>query len=234
MLSAEGGYYPSRDRLQVMCKALPQFDRNNFRVCFNAFLDLNDEQDVREITETIRDYRPKVLIYDPFVQFHQQDENAASEMARVLGLMRRINEDFHVASIVVHHTGKNEENGARGSSAIAGAYDSAIFVKRREKDHVLSFDMRHVETPPDLHLRFDADTLWFQRFLEDGVAKVLYTVGQSMTKKELADACVKAGLYTAITNAYKGIDRVADGGEIEEREGRYHVRFSPLSSSPGE
>lgn len=57
------------------------------------------------------------------------DENVAREMTAATNALHRIRDSFGGLVIAVHHTGKNAEAGARGSSALRAAADTEIAVE---------------------------------------------------------------------------------------------------------
>ncbi|MBI5020550.1 MAG: AAA family ATPase [Ignavibacteriales bacterium] len=223
-LSAEGGYYPIRDRIKTMVTDIKEEHRNNFKMCFNARLNLMVEEDLDLIVEHIDAYKPKVLIIDPFVRFHDNDENSASEMSKVLGNIRHLIEQYNLSIILVHHAGKDNTRGLRGSSAIVGEYDSSIHIANSGETSSLSFDMRHVKTPEDRKIIFDDKTLWFDVFLnETPVVNVIKAIGSSATKKEIVDILMNEHSYSD-SGAYKAIDRAVAKNLITTKDGTYSLQ----------
>lgn len=110
------------------------------------------------IQREIEEVRPDVLILDPFAKFHLSDENSAQQMGAVLRVADHWIEDYNVAVVLVHHTGKEnpeypKRGGAklRGSSAIFGDVDTFVDVVRKSANHVkepilqLDFELRQGE-----------------------------------------------------------------------------------------
>lgn len=60
------------------------------------------------------------------------DENSAKDMGIAVGGIDEIRTETAAAMLTVHHTGKDKERGARGSSALLGAVDTEIVVTREE------------------------------------------------------------------------------------------------------
>jgi hypothetical protein len=58
------------------------------------------------------------------------DENSARDMSRFIGRCDQIERAFGCLVAVVHHTGKDESRGARGSNALLGALDCEWTVER--------------------------------------------------------------------------------------------------------
>lgn len=59
------------------------------------------------------------------------DENAASEMNKVVGRITAVKEALNTTVLIVHHTGKDAERGARGSSALNAAMETTLEIKRK-------------------------------------------------------------------------------------------------------
>ena len=56
------------------------------------------------------------------------DENHAGAMSGVIYNLKRIQKDLDCTVLIVHHSGKNEENGMRGSSSLKASMDSVLHV----------------------------------------------------------------------------------------------------------
>ena len=96
--------------------------------------------------------------------FKGTKKRTSSQIMEVLGRLRSIIDNFTTSIILVHHTGKNESRGGRGSNAIEGEYDSSIYIKReRGKSQTkLLFDLRHEESPKPRDIHFNSETNWFE------------------------------------------------------------------------
>jgi hypothetical protein len=57
------------------------------------------------------------------------DENSAQDMGRAVAVADAVRDAQNVATILVHHTGKDQDKGARGSSALFAAVDASLFVR---------------------------------------------------------------------------------------------------------
>lgn len=66
--------------------------------------------------------------------FGAGDENRAADMGGFIAGCDQIKVRTGATVLMVHHTGKNEDNGARGSSALRAALDVELFVKREGGD----------------------------------------------------------------------------------------------------
>lgn len=221
IFSAEGGYYPNRARIQKMCQPIDDETRKNLdiglEICFDSRIKIEDEEDYKSLSAKIGEFKPSVIIIDPFVKFHQLDENSSRDMGTILGRLRNLMEDFKISIILVHHLGKDASLGARGSSAILGEYDSCITLSKVGSEnkyrHRLEFDLRHSVSPDSRTIVFNPEAFWFIEETSPIVA--LINENGSMNKKDLVELCLSEGLYKSSGGAYKAIDRLVTGGEIK-------------------
>lgn len=92
-----------------------------------------NSMDLHQLCKVLREdpaYNYRVLVLDPFAEFHDRDEENAQEMAEVLDCLNMIsNANPNCALLVVHHTTKSSWSrtatlaNARGSSRLAGSFD---------------------------------------------------------------------------------------------------------------
>jgi RecA-family ATPase len=82
-------------------------------------LRLDTETDRDCLEETVRVARPRLLVLDPFVRLHAIDENAAGEVAPLLGYLRRPERTYETAVLLGHYVRKGAANlrGGRRSAA---------------------------------------------------------------------------------------------------------------------
>ena len=90
---------------------------------------LDDVASFRRLARTIVDLRPRVVVLDPFREFHRLDENDADTMAALLRPLRQLARGTGTLLVLVHHRGKRGTDAslaARGSTAITGAVDLVL------------------------------------------------------------------------------------------------------------
>lgn len=228
ILSAEGGYHPNRERIQRMCKAIDTNNELSLNICFDPRLKLESEDDYSRVEETIIEYESEILIIDPFVKFHYLDENSARDMGRILERIRRLINDYKMSIIMVHHLGKDQSHGARGSSAILGEYDSCITLTKEGSDAQLlnrvDFELRHAISPEPRKLAFNEETNWFEEEISPFVK--LITEHGEMNKKELIDLSVSNGIFPKST-AYKRLAELEKSNKlIINSDGKYGLPTS--------
>lgn len=224
-LSAEGGYFPNRDRFKTICSAINFSGDGNVKVCFDSRIKLEDDNDYEELEDILEDFKPEVLVLDPLVKFHHKDENSAQEMGIILERLRNIIEDHKLAIILVHHLGKSPQNGARGSSAILGEYDSSLTLTRiKDSNKVkVDFELRHAEAPSTKTILFNPIDFWFG-LEENEFVKILKDHG-SLPKKDWVDLSLELGLYKDDSGAYKRIDKELElGSVVLNTDGTYALK----------
>ena len=210
---AEGGYFPNRKRLQKMAENISPDNTDNFLIEFPTFILLNHQESYNEIYKEIKKSDAEVVIFDPLIRFHDAEENSATGMSEVLDIIRQLIEKLGISVILVHHTGKVQSKGGRGSSVIIGEYDSCITIHKAQDDYIrLTYDMRHVETPPSNQIRFNSDTFWFEK--KDGILELLESSGSIMDKKELFDKC-----DIPDPTIYKQLKKLKQTGKVGEEDG---------------
>src|SRR5438045_2169074 len=106
--------------------------------------------DRQRLTYTIEALQPVLLVLDPLIRLHQLDENDASQVAPLLGFLRQLQRQFHVAVLLVHHAKKDGASlrpgqALRGSSELHGWGDSNLYL-RRHRDQ-LSLTVEHRAAP---------------------------------------------------------------------------------------
>jgi len=230
-LSAEGGRWSNQKRLKTMSAAFGCAIPSNLLITFHAGILLHDEEDGKSLRDAIMGYKPDVLIIDPLVKFHSVDENSARDMSEIMRILRDLIEKFRLSVVLIHHMGKDEGRGVRGSSAITAEYDSYIGLEKTKEGYFLDFDMRHVETPDRTKLQFNPATLWYERTDQSAVERILS--GQAgMTRKELVRALRSSGEYESDGGAYKGIKKDIDRRAIVFKDELYWLPDHPALRSP--
>ena len=230
ILSAEGGYYPNKDRIKRITNNIDRKSlQNHAYIKLNCNLYIDKKEHYDEIEGLISKHKIDVLILDPFIRFHHQEENSSSSMSEVMALIRQLIMSTNVSVILIHHTGKQVSRGGRGSSVITGEYDSAIYMEKRCNGKVqLKFDMRHVEIHPNIDLQFNSDTFWFEESMdsatesENQAVALLKKNGGRMKKSDIVKKLEENNTASSST-AYRWIDSAKKDNEITENLGKLEV-----------
>ncbi len=161
---AEDSLAAVRERLGALSKrhdlAIDDLDIDVITVS-SMRLDLSRDQ-IR-LQKTVRALSPRLLILDPLVRIHGADENSSAEISSLLAYLRRLQREFDVSLVVVHHVRKSSSpsqapgQGLRGSGDLHAWSDSALYLRRKGDDVVVTVEHRSAPTPSPFALRLVAD-----------------------------------------------------------------------------
>jgi hypothetical protein len=148
-----------RDRLVGLARARGvDFAALDVRLIVEPALRLDRGEDVARLRATLARHRPRLLVLDPWVRLQRCDENKATEVSAVLGVLREMSREFVTSIALVHHTRK--EPGAhpgqelRGSGDFHAWGDSNLYLHRRRDRISLSIEHRSAASPPPVRLEF--------------------------------------------------------------------------------
>ena len=143
----------SESALRLRLESLAQHHRLqlahlDIRVITADSLRLDRIIDQERLEATLMLHRPILLILDPLVRLHAIDENAAGEIAALLGFLRVLQRKTGSAIALVHHAKKavSAHGGAgyslRGSSDLYAWVDSFLYLRRHHGQLMLSSEHR--------------------------------------------------------------------------------------------
>jgi KaiC/GvpD/RAD55 family RecA-like ATPase len=102
------------------------------------------------------------------------DENASTDMGAFVANVDRLREATSATVVVVHHTGKNVANGARGWSGLRAAIDTEVEIG---EGGVISFEkQRDLEKIPDIRFRLEVINLGHGAAGKDITSCVLHPI----------------------------------------------------------
>jgi len=117
------------DRTTKMCQGNPEYltglpnlfcPKVNGNVTWSGFFDDKKfQQQVIRLVKSIEDaegVKVDMMVIDPLISYHSQDENDNSRMRSTLDAISAVSNELKVTPIVIHHA--NKEGGLRGASAI--------------------------------------------------------------------------------------------------------------------
>ena len=120
----------------------------DLRIITADSLRLDRTTDQERLEATLLLHRPALLILDPLVRLHAIDENAAGEIAALLGYLRLLQRKSGAAIALVHHARKNvsasggDGYSLRGSSDLYAWVDSFLYLRRHHGQLLLSAEHR--------------------------------------------------------------------------------------------
>jgi hypothetical protein len=155
---AEDAIPAIRERLESLCchhqVSLASLDV--FVITANV-MRIDQHADQQRLRATIEAFRPNLLLLDPLVRLHRQDENSSADMSALLGFLRQLQRELHTAVVLVHHARKNGAAGQpghalRGSSDLHAFGDSNLYLRRIRHRLVLTIEHRAASSPEPLDL----------------------------------------------------------------------------------
>ena len=96
-------------------------------------LNLTTENEARDFAKAVASQvgELRMIVVDTLNQTATgADENSAQDMGRYIAGMKRLRDATGATVVVVHHSGKDETRGMRGSTALLGAMDTTVEVAR--------------------------------------------------------------------------------------------------------
>jgi len=197
--------------------------------------DIKDPHFQKAIKESVDLNKIDILVIDPLISFHSEDENSNDQMRRLLDRVSLLTEEIGVTPLLIHHHGKfstdSGAGGGRGASAIGDWSPNTweLSFKKKEDKYVLKHNKaRNFAIQTELMLE-----LMSLRFRAVGSKKVAdevhYVVtalknlgGKASSKEELKKevmavyANMNPGGVKAHGSAAKYIDKAVKEGVIKE------------------
>ena len=105
-------------------------------------------RDCIRLARTVGNYKPRMLVLDPFVRLHRIHENDAGEVSALLAYLRELQREHELAVLVVHHARKNGVSGAQAGHGLRGSgdffawADSLIYLQRNRDGLRLAVEHR--------------------------------------------------------------------------------------------
>lgn len=140
VFSSEGGKGLVRARAAMLCRALElDIKELDLEVLDVPSLRLDSEENLSVLVGAVATRRPTLVVLDPLRELHSGDENDAATIATLLLPLREMQRRFLCSIVVVHHMSKAGPDTSarrpgqrlRGSSALHGAVDSALYLEPR-------------------------------------------------------------------------------------------------------
>jgi hypothetical protein len=100
-------------------------------------VDLMDLGHVLSFIRAIEKVEPRLVVLDTLARAMTGDENSTRDMGLVVNRCDLIRRKTGAMVMVIHHTGKDEKRGPRGSSALTGAFDTELFLNGSSDTYVL-------------------------------------------------------------------------------------------------
>jgi len=128
-------------------------------ILFNRQIDLTRPESVDDICRNVEQIdNLKLIIIDTFSKSKSgADENSASDMEPVVEQSYRLADKIGGMVLLVHHLGKDEKKGMRGSSSLHAGVDNVLLLKRPGMGMDLSLLVKKVKDGEDgFYVHFNA------------------------------------------------------------------------------
>lgn len=129
-IAAEGGPSRLKDRVRAFLKSADTaISTEGAWGLVARSVDIDDDKEVTELISKLGDTHDLVVI-DTLARCMTGDENSQKDMSSFVAGCDRIRHETGATVVVVHHEGKDRSKGARGSTVLRGALDTAIRLRR--------------------------------------------------------------------------------------------------------
>ncbi len=121
-VAAEGGH-GLRARIEAweLEHQQPLYDNIKFRM---TPVSLSKRSEVDALISDVEAFDPDLIVFDSLARFIEGlEENSSKDMGIVISHLDAITRSTDAAVLLIHHTGKDENRGARGHSLIKAALD---------------------------------------------------------------------------------------------------------------
>jgi hypothetical protein len=180
----------------------------NFKVVPEGAYDFNNADDVEGLAETLTDFAPTgtLIIIDTLARATPgTDENSSRDMGLVIKAADHLARTTKGFVLLVHHSGKDDSKGMRGSSAILGAVDT-LYKVTGSKDSPRSFLVEKNKEGRDgerFHFKLDEQVIGFDPIYQADRASLSVTQCSEAAAQEKGMGPNMAKLLEAITEALK-------------------------------
>lgn len=213
-----------------------RLDQVDLRLIVAPSLRLDTAADRERLRLTLEAHRPRLLVLDPLVRLHRLDENSAGEVSALLGELRALQREHHLAIVLVHHLRKNAaprgQDGLslRGSGDLHAWGDSNLYLRRRDRLLLLSVEHRAAPAPAPRTLELAAEPAPHLRVVEepatvpvgdlaDKVVEQLRTTDAPLDRETLRER-----LHVRNAAIGEALVRLRAAGTIERCAGGFRLR----------
>jgi hypothetical protein len=127
-------------------------DNGQFKI-FNMSKSLNNPTSIKNFIQYVKTQNSeniKLIVIDTLSRCSAGvDENSSSSMSRMIMELEIFKKEFDSSLLLIHHCGKHDESGIRGSSVLLGACDTVIRIRKKEK---VSFVVEKQKHGPSMEL----------------------------------------------------------------------------------
>jgi hypothetical protein len=146
-------------------------------------------EDMQELIKEIRELgiAPSLIVVDTLARNFVGDENSSSDMSQFIAVIGELIAQLGCTVLVVHHAGKDESKGMRGSSALLGAVDAELECVRtsdeEDREHLTGklTTTKQKESEDGIEFHFE-----MVKVLTDPVDPNIVSLGLKPSEKQLS------------------------------------------------
>lgn len=130
--AGEDSYGVHKYRIEAQCKAqgISLADLDEAFVLTSACPNLTTGQDIPQLILAYEDFKPHFVVIDTMaVATPGADENSSTDAKAILDNLDVLREAFRATIFPVHHFGKDDSKGTRGSSAFNSGFDVVLYLR---------------------------------------------------------------------------------------------------------
>lgn len=173
-------------------------------------VDLHSSGDAAIIIALLKETRPALIVVDTLARaMGDGDENTAKDAGMFIRNCDLIREATGAHVMVIHHTGKEEDRGGRGSSAYRAAADTEILVANHR---ISSKKQRDMAVPVDLHYSLRTVTLGHDEDGDPVTSAVVDPADKAPLERKLLTGKNQVAM-TALIEALREFGRGSPGGD---------------------
>ena len=230
LFCADDAAHDVRARVAGMAQACGvDFDRLAVGWIGVANLFLDDVVHRRRLAMTLVNVAPRLLVLDPLVRLHRGDENSATEISELLGFLRGLQRDHHLAIALVHHvrkSGASEPGTAlRGSGDLHAWGDSNLYLVKRDGRPTVVVEHRANRAPPPFAVKLDGEPP--RLLIDDSPAREATPIDDQIVKALAATPLTRTALRERLgvrnENLGAALDRLFAAGRVLRVDGALAV-----------
>lgn len=218
-----------RARIEGLARARgADFQRMPLLLILEEEIRLDRERDIERLEHALQEHRPRLLVLDPFVRMHRQNENSATDIAAILARLRALQRRFQLAILLVHHTRKGNGPVAgqalRGSSDLHAWGDSNLYLKKGQGAIRLAIEHRAAPAPEPLHLNLTGDPARLEMTAPEArrpEADIQQQILDALRRQTLNKIQLRAALQVRNQTLSEALQRLDTAGRITRQNGQW-------------
>lgn len=204
--------------------------------------DIKDRIFQEAIKESVDSNKIDILVIDPLISFHSEDENSNDQMRRLLDKVSLLTEEIGVTPLLIHHHGKfstdSGAGGGRGASAIGDWSPNTweLSFKKKDKQYSLqhnkarNFTIQDTLTLELVSLRFRATGSKKITNEIQLVTTALHNLGGKVSSKDKLKTEIQA-VHVNLNPGQKALSHSSASNYIDKAVKEGAIKENPVQGS---